>query len=711
MAERPKDLSARLDAVRQRVRHLYLIHGVAQLAASFVVFVLATFLIDYSLPHLPPAVRITFLLVGLTGAAYGVWRFILYPLSIQITDDDIALCLERQYPKLRDRLISSIQLARGTREGDRFNSEELVQALIAETATLTDRLDFMAVVLPDVPNRRRRLAVFALAGLVLLGIVFPEYAGIYARRIVGMDVRWPRKTILVLEFPGNVVAKGEDFAVTARAKSGSTFPGKAYLLYRFASGIEDSQRMAKHPDFDAYRHELHRVMEDFSFSVVGGDDQTPWYDVKVVTPLRLERLQVYLQYPKYMRLTDTPADRPEEAGNLKVPIGTKVRVHAVANAPLSRAQLLLGRRDQAQSTDLALGRDPAGALTLASGEFTVTGDSEYSVVITGENDLASRNPPRYLIKAIVDNGPALKILEPTVEKMVTPNGTIPIRTHTKDDYGLFEIRMLWSLTNREKPEEVKVAFGAGQNDADYPAREIQSQTEIDLAAIKAREGDLITFRIEAEDTCEFPGHNITRSRPYTFAVVAKSVLEAQLDERRMKIKEELRAVHENQKKQAAEVEKMAEALGAKEELERQERRALATAAAAQQRHVAQRLERLVREMDEILKDVDNNKLWDVTSRDKVAAMRDTLKEDVEKKSPEASTLLSQASQSVSPANRTENLSKATAKQDEILSDLRQVLDQMEEWEDYMEVVKLVRELFDRQERMNEDIKRAGSRSK
>jgi len=709
MPESPS-LVQRLEAVRARVRHLFVIHGAAQVAILAVVWVLATFLIDYSLPLLPAYVRLIFLASGFVGTGWAIWRWILYPLSVQITDDDIARCLEQQYPKLRDRLISSIQLARGGGSNE-FNSAELVQALIAETATLTERLDFQAVVLPQAPRQRARMGFGAVGGLLLLGLFFPQYAGIYLKRIFGSDTRWPRKTILELTFPTGVVAKGEDFTVVVKVKEGSDFPSKAYFHYQLASGVEASPRMSRVADQEAFKYELNRVMEDFRFSVSGGDDQTAWYDMKVVTPLRLERLQVYLSYPKYMKLADTPAEKPDEAGNLKLPIGTKVRLRALANAPLARAQLLLGKRGQEQSSELALATDPTGAAGIAVGEFKVEGDSEYSVVITGQDGLVGRNPPRYLIKGVVDNGPILKITEPTAEKAVTAVGVIPIKATSKDDYGVLEVRLVHQFSNREKEKPSTVVFDSIHNDADALAKEINSRYEIDLAALKAKEGDSLTFHVEAEDACEVPGHNITRTRPFTFTVVAKTALEAQLDERRMKVKDELKKVLAGQEKQREELEKLRDELAGKEQLDRADRRSLAQAATAQQRHVAQRLERLVKELDEILKDVDNNKLWDVSSRDKVDAMRDILAEDVAKKSPAASTYLSQASQSTTPENRAENLQNAATAQDELAADMREVLDQMEEWEDYMEVVKIVRQLLERQTRLNEDIKRSGARPK
>lgn len=711
MGDARLDLSTRLDAVRQRVRKLFIVHGIAQLGVCLVGFLIATFLIDYTIPAVPAGVRILFLFAGIGGLAYGIWRFVLYPLSVQITDDDIALCLERQYPKLRDRLISSIQLSRSSGTQSDFNSSELVQALIAETATLTDRLDFQAVVLPQVPQKRARVAAGALVGLLALGLLFPQIAGIYVQRLFGSDVRWPRKTILVVNYPSEVVAKGEDFVVTVTVREGSRFPAKAYLSWRFASGLEDTQRMAKVPDQDAYRFELHRVAEDFTFSVTGGDDQSPWHEIKVVTPLRIDHLGVFFTYPAYMKLKNTPADKPEDAGNLKLPIGTKVTLRATANAPLSRAQLLFGRRGQEQSSDLAISADANGNAVIGTGEFTVSGDSEYSVVVTGTNDLTSRNPPRYLIKVIVDNGPALKVNEPSGEKSITPQGTIPIRTATKDDFGIYQIRVHWSFANREKAEEIKVPFEATHNDADYGSREINSHFDLDLPSLAVKEGDIISFHIEAEDNCEFPAHNITKSRKYTFTVVSKATLEAQLDERRMKIKDELKKTLENQEKQRQEVERLSELLAGKENLERAERRSLATAAAGQQKQVAQHLERLVHEVDEVLKDVDNNKLWDMPTREKLSAMRETLQEDASKKSPEASTALSQASQSNTPQSRFENMEQAGAKQEEIAADLRSVLDKMEEWEDYMEVVKIVRELVDRQNQINEDIRRGSGKSK
>src|SRR5688500_7743097 len=112
----------KIDAVRRRVKRLVLIDGLSRTMLVAFACAVAMFLIDYFLPKVPFEVRLTLLGASVATVAWAVWRFIVYPLGVRLTDDDIALCVEKQYPDLNDRLISAIQLSREGGKYSHFNS-------------------------------------------------------------------------------------------------------------------------------------------------------------------------------------------------------------------------------------------------------------------------------------------------------------------------------------------------------------------------------------------------------------------------------------------------------------------------------------------------------------------------------------------------------------------------------------------------------------
>ncbi|MBI3269878.1 MAG: hypothetical protein HYZ53_12705 [Planctomycetes bacterium] len=691
-------IAQRLTDLRGAVRRLYLQHGVASLVLWASGFVAATFVVDFGIPNVPRAVRLLFLVLGLAGLGFAYLRYIRYPQRAALSDDDIAGRLEAQFPGLRDRLISTVQLLR--MKNDRFSSPDMVKALAVETVRASRDLDFASILLPSVPRRLTYLAATGVVCLLVSGLCWSTYAGIYINRLFGGSMKWPQKTILLVELP-TVVAKGDDVRISVTASQG--FPSKAYLRCRFASGVEEQHRMTRLADRQEFRHEFPKVTEGFSVSVQGGDDETPWREIQVLIPPRVERVQAFFSYPRYTGLADTPKEKPEEGGNLRVPIGTRASLRISVNIPIESGRLLLGRAGQAQeAVTLAVTPDASGAPRLLLGAVNVERDSEYTLEAKATNGLKNKEPVRYTIKALVDNAPTVKVLEPGVDKYVTPAAVVPIRAAVTDDYGIRRISLVHKFVAGEKPPEVTIQFDPTNNSAEYGTRKIDSTYEFDLTSIKAKEGDVISYRVEAEDTNEAPQANVTRSRQFLFTVISKDALSTQLDEQRMRVKEDLQKLAAYPEEERRGVLRLQELLGTKDTLERAERQSIASAATSQ-RQVSQRLERLAHALDEILKDVEQNRLWDVTSREKLSSMRDTLKGDSETKSPEVTNQLTQAANASKAPERMSRLGESGEKQKEILEDLRQVLGKMGEWEDYMEVVKIVRGLKEKQNRLNKRI--------
>ena len=114
------EITARLDRIRAAIRKLYLLDGAGRLLIAVGAFVLATFILDWFF-ILPPGVRVLFLIAGLAGFAWIAARRIARPMAVPISDDDLALFVERHYPDLNDRLISALQLSRQS-GADEFNS-------------------------------------------------------------------------------------------------------------------------------------------------------------------------------------------------------------------------------------------------------------------------------------------------------------------------------------------------------------------------------------------------------------------------------------------------------------------------------------------------------------------------------------------------------------------------------------------------------------
>src|SRR3989304_684533 len=95
----------RLAYLRRRIRILFLVNAISRIAIFLAIFFVLTFLADW-LFVLPKELRLAIFAGGVAWLGYLIIRHVIYPLSMKISDDELALAVERIYP-LGDGLISS----------------------------------------------------------------------------------------------------------------------------------------------------------------------------------------------------------------------------------------------------------------------------------------------------------------------------------------------------------------------------------------------------------------------------------------------------------------------------------------------------------------------------------------------------------------------------------------------------------------------------
>lgn len=697
------EIMDRIEHIKKIIKRLFVINGLTRLFVFFCFFSIATFVIDWSIPDLPRGVRISFLLLGLGMAGYAFYRYLFYPLTKPIADDDIVICIEQSHNELNGRLISALQLNRARAESPHFNSPELVQALINETNQAVQPLDFYRIIYTT--HIKRVLGL--LIGLVLIIFIYatfnPLYASIWFERLLGGNAQWPKKTLFQVVVARKVIAKGQDAHVEVKIIKGS--PERVYIHYEFETGEKGWERMTK-LESSKFKYDFPRVHSSFRFFVRGGDNQSEWFPIQALTPPRLEQIQVWYEYPAYTKLPNTNPGQPEIGGMIRAPLGTTVTMVALANIPLSSARLTLGKSPAPQTTDLAIENDVLGEPKKVKSGLVVTGDSEYSITIKAHNDLENLEPVHYPIKVIVDTAPTIKIIEPRSDnKQITPIATIPIKLLTSDDYGINRITFLYKTVNAESPEEKRVDFTTTHNNAPYGSLKIETLYNLEITELKPKEGDIIGCWIEAEDNCAISKTNLTRTREFRFIIVNPAQLQKKIEENEMRIKEEVRKSTKLQ-------ELVKESLAEKKDIMQNEKLAPAETRNLQQdltnqRRLTQVLERVTREFDDLINDIVINKLWDTATRDRLNAINDILKNVAGDKSPRASDSLARVLNSPNPADRLASFNEAQNLQDQIIDDLKNALTKMEEWEDYQEVVRIVRELLQKQDTIIENIKKQG----
>lgn len=500
-----------LGAQLARIRRHFALHGLGRVLATLVGVVVLYYFVDRSLDiHRGARLAITAACAVLAGVALR--RHLLYPLRKRLRRDDVAIAIERRFPELHERLISAVQLQEMLRRGElRGQSPAMVERLLEEAAEAASRIRS-----DDLLDRRATARVWAAAAglcLVLAAGAWtdPEGAGIFLRRALGADAAYPHLTELHVELPGSddfqierspgratvTMAAGGDLPVVVRAEG--LVPREVELVVRGGRGLPPRITMtARGPR--RFRHVFRRVTSNFSFHARGGDDDRGdlLVEVMVVRPPRVGDIRATLAYPAYTGLEP----RTQFGGSVEALQGTRVEVAITATEPVASGKL--GFIDSGGEVELHVRQveEEGDATEVLVGEFVVTKSDRYQVELTGKNGLRNPRPGTYAVVAIEDHAPIARLLAPADDALgvLLPKAVLPIRLALRDDYGLAEATVTVQVPRLDKTAKIPL-FEA--KDSPPPREAVAMRLlrldELPLGDGKVRVGDTLAISARVVD--------------------------------------------------------------------------------------------------------------------------------------------------------------------------------------------------------------------
>lgn len=436
----------------RRLRLRYLWHGLGKTLLLPATALVLFFALDYTL-QLPLVIRLlhTTAIAALFG--FGLWQFVRYPLRRPFGPVDIAVLLERNFPQLHQRLVSAVQLKSTDGDALRNQSPAMIDALLQETGAAVQALP-----LQQLFDNRRTKAVWAAAGTVVLALgsgalLAPTAAWVFVQRHLGLSVSYPRATELVVELPeaspdlqrsdGDgvtdlVLPAGADLHVFVLARG--VVPKEVSLEVTTAGGEQRSVLMTPRPG-DRFRHVFRRLGSSFEFHARGGDDDRGDRLVRVRTmhPPQVASIKAELRPPAY-----TGAEVVVSSGGaIEALAGTQVTLAVSTTAPVRSAAMVFletGRRLELEPLTV---QDDSGARTLHGASFTVTASDRYQIELVGDNGLRNPNPGTWPIAMLQDYAPVGRWILPEDESatMLLPGALLCVRVEARDDFGFSAVEL------------------------------------------------------------------------------------------------------------------------------------------------------------------------------------------------------------------------------------------------------------------------------
>lgn len=510
-------LTARLDALRTRFLWVETGKGVA-LAIIVCLELLALFMFLDWLIDFPWSVRLVLFFLQFGIFNYLLYRFVFHPRFRPPDDEELALQVERAFPELRSRLISSIQFAKPGALSPGA-SVGLAHSTVEQTEAATAALDFPSIISTET---LQRLGI--IAGLVLLF----GTSGFLASRVVSVDllrraflsdVAVPRKTRIDWVTGDITVGRGD--ALRLEAVASGIIPERGQVRLRQADKPEQSFDLER----DSAQHSrfvrlLDNVQEDFGYRLRINDAVSPDYTVRVVPRPSVNQLECEQIPPAYTGLK--PGRR--SPGDLTVLAGSKLRFSALATQPLRSAALRLVGLQSTQALVLSAERP----LEL-KGEIQIPrkGLSGFAFDLLDTVGMRSKEGTVYRVDILPDKTPVTKLTWPErKEELITRLATLVIGLDVSDDFGLARLALKYRITSVEGGAEQQVELNLEAT----PVKAAKRRFHWKIGDFQPPlvEGSIIEYWIEAQDNNDVTGPGIGTSEHQVARVVSDNEKRADL---------------------------------------------------------------------------------------------------------------------------------------------------------------------------------------
>ena len=189
-------------------------------------------------------------------------------------------------------------------------------------------------------------------------------------------------------------------------------------------------------------------------------------------------------------------EKEAETGDVWAPEGTTVKIYAVADKSLYKAEIILGEDEEKLETSIS-------ADSVVTASFKVTSDSFYKIRITDIDGLTNDPPPEYYIHALPNRPPVLTIERPGHDIKASMLEEVQVKIEVRDDYGLPLVKLLYTVNGSDSKElTLRTRKTSRENSSGYfePAQEFTAEHLFYLEDLNVQPGDFLTYHVQADDS-------------------------------------------------------------------------------------------------------------------------------------------------------------------------------------------------------------------
>jgi hypothetical protein len=683
--------------------------GAAVWSVGVAVGVVALWLLVDRFAPLPAWLRAvgTVLAVGLPIVVFARALFLRLPALRSL--EEAARRTERESLELRERLVPALQVL-DTRDDVRTGySTALVDALVDDTVQTAGRVRPADLPYNESLRRGAVVATVGAAAALVCGLVLgPARTGTGLVRLAGaFGELGPRPPAHFTVEPGDVsVPRGKDVTLAARVDHARLSAGGAEAVLQWRAQGEapwSELRLSGDvlpPSTDASGHEVpaarfeHRfagVRDSFHYRFVHADQVSEEHEVRAVPHPSLTIDEVRYTYPTYTGLPDRSVR--DGSGDLAAVKGTTAEVVVRCTNEPRTARLVLG-----SGAEQALEPDADGRLR---GTVSIVAEDTYTLHVEDTLGLVNPNPLSYRVRALADEAPFIRLLEPGEDRDLDESLRQTLRFSAVDDFGLGPVELVWEVSRREGESVRRTVFAP-----EGTVTEANESVEWDLADLDLLPGDTVIYHLEVADNNVLDGPSRARTRSYALRFPTLGEIYAEMDEDQDASIEDLRDVADEAKRVEEQVEKISREMLKQGESSWENKKEMERALQSQEK-IADALRETQAEIEANLDKLADSEFATLEAVQKMERIRELVDELATDEMKETLEKLRRAMEQANPHRMQDDLAEFKMSQEEMMRSLDRVIENLKQFrleERLKAAVREMEELAARQERVNDALK-------
>jgi len=538
----PEPIAEALRLLIQRVRTVVLVRGVAAVIAAALGTLLAIMAIDAAvkIDTQWPRYLLTLTALAIT-AGVAVW-FLILPLGRTITLTGIARAIETRHPEIQERLSSAVQLLTSRDMPSIRGSEALIRALAHEASADAEHVRPRA----EITLSSAKPFLTAAAGVVLvfalIMALYPKMASRLLERAVAPYINLPNIYADMLTVtPGTtIIPEGHRLEVIVDVRSRYVKRAQFRRALPDTSEIRDEMTtMPPAENGDArFSLTLAPATASFRYRISAGDALTQYYDVTVVPPPLVERLDVRYDFPAY---TAKPPETQEPSqGDIRAVIGTTVTITALINKPIEAPQLRInGQAYQKTPTRAGAGDGRTWQFQVP---LTASVKGRWAMALKDQMGFTNTTA-EHVIEALPDKFPIAKLVNPERKLRLKPTDRLPLAYEFSDDFGLAAAEVTVD-TDAHKGGKVAIPLPIAAKAS--PIHAAAGEFPLALASLPLQGAKQLTLRLRATDNlpADAKGPQVGQSEQIAIEldVAAASYIEQRINAEEQEIRHALEKI-------------------------------------------------------------------------------------------------------------------------------------------------------------------------